>query len=250
MKVKQEVLHWNLISIATYEDIIPAKISLSRPTLHALYTNSRLFSFEPPRLWNYSLSNHLEKFGAESFWEKISPVSLSLHLMVATVNYHMSDQVFRQKWKSIGQPENGLAYPVWMKICYFFLLQPFPEKRFEGSSVSDGVFHNEDFDHQIWHLPQHHLQGVHLKAAEWEGEKIDHLKGKEKHQGNLPGLWESGPCEGGVLAVGHGGQGGKGAAVGGSHQPDLIFVFFQAKLFLQFTPCWMNNFSPKWPNYI
>ena len=55
---------------------------------------------------------------------------------------------------------------------------------------------------------------------------MDHLKGKEKHQGNLPGLWESGPCEGGVLAVGHGGQGGKGAAVGGSHQPDLIFVFF------------------------
>ena len=55
MQVKQEVLHWNLISIATYEDIVAAKISLSRPTLHTLYTNSRLFSFEPPRFWNYSL---------------------------------------------------------------------------------------------------------------------------------------------------------------------------------------------------
>ena len=164
--VKQEVLHWNLISIATYEDIVPAKISLSRPTLHALYPNSRLFSFEPPRLWNHSLSNRLEKFGAKSFWEKISPVSLSLHLMVATVNYHMSDQVFRQKWKSFSHPKNVMVHLVWMKICYFFLLEPFPEKRFEGSSVSDGVFHNEYFDHQIWHLPQHHLQGVHLKAPE------------------------------------------------------------------------------------
>ena len=70
MQVKQEVLHWNLISIATYEDIVAAKISLSRPTLHTLYTNSRLFSFEPPRLRNHLLSKNLEMFEAESVWEK------------------------------------------------------------------------------------------------------------------------------------------------------------------------------------
>ena len=134
---------------------------------------AQLFTLCTPTLV-CSLSNHLdfeiihflEKFEAESFWEKISPVSLSLHLMVATVNYHMSDQVFRQKRESFGHPKNVIVHLVWIKICYFFLLQPFPEKRFEGSSVSDGVFHNEDFDHQIWHLPQHHLQSVHLKVAE------------------------------------------------------------------------------------